>query len=73
MRIPTQAENFPVLWRKSLLGIEEIAITDAMVEVGLRVFADSGRVDECSEVDTLLVSEIYRAMYRLAPKGNCEK
>ena len=41
----------------------EIVVTPEMEEAGLRVLRASGIVDELAEQDSLLVAEIYRAMF----------
>lgn len=48
-------------------SIAMIEVTPEMLEAGYRVFSESGVTDDPVESDKLLLSEIYRSMYLLAP------
>lgn len=42
-------------------GVPQIEVTPEMLEAAVKVFRESGIVDECSEVDKLVVREMLEA------------
>ena len=46
---------------------EEVEVTPEMIDAGVSVLVSSGRVDEYSRGDRVLVAQIFEAMYLRRP------